>query len=152
MKSRYALPAAVLVEVIAHAIADFEGYFNGSDTRARRNRNPGNIRSWGRVKRAGGFAEFRAVEDGWRALRLQAWKNVVVRGLTLREFFGGRPGFYAGYAPAGDDNQPDRYAQFVRERLVRYGIPLASIDAPLMSLTSGASSGKYPGLGKKRGQ
>lgn len=36
--------------------------------------------------------------------------------LTLSEFFGGKPGVYAGYAPAADNNPVSNYVSFVARR------------------------------------
>ncbi len=74
-----------------------------------RNNNPGALRSWGNLPTSGGFAVFPTCDDGRAALRQQVQRNIN-RGLTLEEFFGGKPGVYPGYAPAGDGNQPNVYA------------------------------------------
>lgn len=108
--------------LMAAWMAVFEGYpVTGS--RAWRNRNPGNLRRWGDLPRVGGFAVFPSHEAGWRALLRQVQLNIG-RGLTLREFFAGKPGVYPGYAPAADGNDPAAYARFISEKT---GIPVDSV-------------------------
>lgn len=119
-----------LVQTIAEAIARFEGFFQPGSL-AQRNNNPGNLRSGPRAvgKDSRGYAVYRTPADGWADLYRQVELNIS-RGLTLREFFGGKPGVYAGYAPAADRNQPDRYAAYVASQA---GVPT---DVPLISLRS----------------
>lgn len=139
------LIASGLVERIAIAISEMEG-FNKPGSRAQRQNNPGNLRSWGKTPVLDGFANFPTPAEGWRALRRQVWRNVD-RGLTLYEFFGGKritdtltvthPDgsveevekttrvVYAGYAPDADGNRSRHYAEFVARRA---GIP---VDVPL---------------------
>ena len=62
-----------------------------------------------------GYAVFNSPEEGWAALRKQIQLNVN-RGLTLEEFFGGKPGVYPGYTPSADSNDPANYARFVAGR------------------------------------
>lgn len=101
-----------LVDPISQAIAQMEGY-NTPGTLAQRNNNPGNLRSGpGQIGTSGGFAVFPDAATGWAALNNQVQLNID-RGLTLNEFFAGKPGVYAGYAPSGDANNPSAYAQFV---------------------------------------
>lgn len=115
-----------LVDKIADAIARFEG-FHKLGSVAQRQNNPGNLRSWGKVPVIGGYASFATVEDGWRALRRQVQKNIG-RGLTLQEFFAGKPGVYAGYSPASDGNHPTLYAAYVARRLdIRSDVVLKEI-------------------------
>lgn len=106
---------ADVVKVISEAIAAMEGY-NVPGSRASRNNNPGNLRRWGNVAIVDGFACFPSAAAGWEALRSQVSRNIK-RGLTLREFFGGKPGVYAGYAPAADGNRPGNYAEYVAARV-----------------------------------
>ena len=112
-----------LVERIAVAISEMEG-FNKPGSRAQRQNNPGNLRSWGKTPIVDGFANFPTAAEGWSALRRQIWRNVD-RGLTLYEFFGGKPNVYAGYAPDADGNRSRHYAEFVAKRA---GIP---VNVPL---------------------
>lgn len=104
------------------AIAQFEGYWQDG-SRARRNNNPGNLRGYdpGVPKDAGGFDIYPSISAGVSALWGQIWKNVY-RGLTLREFFDGKPGIYPGYAPRSDGN-PATYPATVSKWT---GIPLDS--------------------------
>lgn len=104
-----------LIHGIAKAIAAMEGFGSPSSV-ARRNNNPGNLRKWGNVPQEDGFARFPSEAAGWEALRSQISRNVK-RGLTLREFFGGKPGVYAGYAPSADGNHPANYAEFVAHKV-----------------------------------
>lgn len=112
-----------LVDKIAAAIARFEGFYV-PNSRAQRNNNPGNLRRWGNTPVVDGFASFPTLEAGWAALRRQVEINIG-RGLTLNEFFAGKPGVYAGYAPASDNNHPINYARFVGGKA---GVP---VDIPL---------------------
>ena len=112
-----------LTDSIAQAIATYEGYYQ-SGSLAARNNNPGNLRTWGNTPVVDGFARFDTPAAGWSALVGQIELNIS-RGLSLGEFFGGKPGVYPGYAPAADDNQPAAYAQYVAGRV---GVP---VDIPL---------------------
>ena len=104
-----------LVARIAEGIAVMEGFYKAGSA-AKRNRNPGNIRRWGSMPVRNGFVEFPSEDAGWEALSQQVRKNVK-RGLTLYEFFGGKPGDYPGYAPDSDGNHSRRYAEFVARRV-----------------------------------
>jgi len=121
-----------LIDSLAQSIATMEGYFK-PNTIAQRNNNPGNLRSWGSTPTQGGYAVFATAEEGWAALRQQVQRNVN-RGLTLEEFFGGKPGVYPGYAPSADSNNPTHYAQFVAGRA---GIPA---NQPITAFLTGAVS------------
>lgn len=112
-----------MIELFAEAIAHFEGYYQPG-SRAKRNKNPGNLRRWDpKLPVDGdGFQIFPTEMKGWEALRRQIWKNVFVRRLTLLEFFAGKQGVYAGYAPAGDKNDPAAYASFVHRFLGDRGV------------------------------
>lgn len=132
-----------LVEQLTNAIARVEsGNFNAASV-AMRNNNPGNLRSWGNYPVVDGYARFPDYATGMNALRSQVQRNID-RGLTLQEFFGGKPGVYAGYAPAADANNPQSYARTVAGWL---GI---STDAPLNQISSGApvaaAGGSSPGF------
>ena len=87
---------SVLINCIAEAIAKQEGYYKIGSL-AQRNANPGNLRSWGKRPINGGYAQFLKLDGqpdpdaGWAALREQVRKNIA-RGLTLVEFFAGKPG------------------------------------------------------------
>lgn len=111
-----------IIDDIAAAIARQEGTGCGS-----RN-NPGNLRTWGSLPTAGGFAVFPTCEAGWAALRSQVQRNID-RGLTIEEFFGGKAGVYPGYAPAADANQPYVYAANVSGWTgIPLGVPLNALD------------------------
>jgi len=133
-----------LIDSFAQAIGQMEG-FNSPGTIARANNNPGNLRSWGNLPTANGYAVFPTEQAGWDALKLQIQKNID-RGLTLQEFFAGQrdengnviPGGYSGYSSSADRNDPYRYADFVAGRL---GIdPTAPISQSLSDLSDGGSS------------
>ncbi len=117
-----------LVSGIAQSIAAVE---SGGNTNALsyRNNNPGNLRSWGSNPIVNGYAKFPTMQDGWSALYQQIQLNIN-RGLTLNEFFAGKPGVYAGYAPSADSNTPLSYAARVGSDV---GIP---VDVPLNALGS----------------
>ena len=100
-----------LVDDLASAIARYEGFYTAGSLAARNN-NPGNLRSWGSYPVVNGYVQFPDAATGWAALRAQVTKNIG-RGLNLYEFFGGKPGTYAGYSPSGDNNNPNRYAETV---------------------------------------
>ncbi len=115
-----------LIDSIAAAIARMEGFYKPNSI-AQRNGNPGNLRSWGKRPIVGGYAQFATSEDGWRALRRQIGRNIE-RGLTLYEFFGGKLGVYAGYAPAADQNHPREYAEFVARHVgIAADVPLVDV-------------------------
>ena len=67
---------------------------------------------------------YQTYDEGYAALLNQVRLNVN-RGLTLEEFFGGKPGVYPGYAPVGpgihSTNRPQQYASNVSSWT---GIPL----------------------------
>ncbi len=120
------------VDAIAQAIYQMEG--SGPTTIATRNNNPGNLRSGiGQTGTNGGYAVFPDMATGWAALDNQISLNIS-RGLTLNEFFAGKPGVYPGYAPAADSNTPASYAAFVSART---GI---DPNTPLNQLSGGDSS------------
>jgi hypothetical protein len=115
-----------LTESIAQSIAAVESGGNPNALNYRNN-NPGNLRSWGSNPIVDGYASFPTMQEGWSALYSQIDKNIG-RGLTLNEFFAGKPGVYAGYAPAADRNAPLAYAARVGSNV---GIP---VDIPLNQL------------------
>ncbi len=118
-----------LTEQIAQAIATMEGFYTSGSVAQRQN-NPGNLRSWGSAPVVGGYAQFASAADGWNALYQQINLNIG-RGLTLYEFFAGKPGVYAGYSPSADQNQPIQYAQFVGQQIgVNPAVPLNSLGSP----------------------
>jgi hypothetical protein len=129
-----------LIEKIARAIAEMEGFYvtAATPTVAQRNANPGNIRQWrdGRGKvypTSGGYVDFvawastrfpgasreevsqRAIDEGWRILR------VLVGQYLDGHYTEGRPPTVAEmlrvYAPSADGNHPAAYARFVAGKL-----------------------------------
>lgn len=117
------------ISSLANAIQRFEGWAPG--TVAYRNNNPGNLRAG--VGQSGtdarGYAIFPDYATGYAALEHQVQLNVD-RGLTLDEFFGGKPGVYGGYAPSGDSNDPGKYAGTVAGWLgIDPNTPLSAISS-----------------------
>jgi hypothetical protein len=146
-----AVPAVVLVELIVQAIARFEGFFNpvknGKQNVSQRNNNPGNLRAWVGYPTVEGYANFPSIVLGWRCLRVQIWRDIVARRLTLAECI-------RKYAPAADQNDPDHYARTVEAWLYQQGIVLGSIHNNLVGWwarktvsDSLDSDTDYPGLG-----
>lgn len=137
-----------LISGIASAISKMEGY-GLLTSLARKNNNPGNLRTWSGVPSVGGFAKFKRAEDGWKALYQQIESNIFGKGradsfparakegLTLKEFFAGQRdhnnetivGGYPGYAPAADNNKPEHYAKYVATQA-----NIKSIDVKLKTL------------------
>ena len=117
--------ASSLVQGIAAAIQQMEGWFPGS--RSYLNNNPGNLRSGpGMTGTAGGYAVFPDVATGQAALDAQVQSNID-RGLTLQQFFAGGNG-YPGYAPSADNNNPTAYANFVAGQVgIDTSTPLNSV-------------------------
>ncbi len=137
-----------LIERIAQAIAEKEGfYLTGAQasrrrirypSRAQRNANPGNVRTWrdARGKRYptdGGYVDFvawasarypglageplnqKAIEEGWRVLQVLVGQYIDGRYTegkppSLTEMFG-------VYAPGADGNDPEGYAKSVADQL-----------------------------------
>lgn len=115
-----------IVQDLAAAIARQEGANPALN-------NPGNLR-WapGCTSRPNAIAVCPDYATGEAGLERQIQLNID-RGLTLDEFFAGKPGVYAGYAPSADSNRPELYAANVSQWT---GLPT---DVPLNSLSSGAS-------------
>lgn len=103
------------------ALATFEGFFI-SGSISQKNNNPGNLRPIGAST---GFRRFETPELGWERLLHQVKLNIK-RGLTLEEFFLGKPGVYAGYAPLGD-NPPDVMENYLNFMSKQTGIPRDAI-------------------------
>ena len=87
------------------AMAHVEGYFSTANV-AWRNRNPGNLRQWGALPQANGYAVFACAADGFSAL----YRDILANSgkLTLRQFLN-------KYAPASDGNAPEAYVAAVSE-------------------------------------
>ena len=117
-----------LIDAFAYAIGKREGFYNigPNPTRAQRNRNPGNMRPWTGClypKDKDNFVVFPTIQEGWMFLKKQCDRNIFIRHLTFNEFFQGKFGVYAGFAPASDGNKPNAYAAFVVSVLsVRLGL------------------------------
>jgi hypothetical protein len=115
-----------LIDSISQAIANMEGFYKAGSIAQRQN-NPGNLRSWGSYPVENGYVKFPDPATGWGALNRQVSLNID-RGLTLNEFFGGKPGVYPGYSPATDSNDPRGYAVYVASRTgIDPSIPLNSL-------------------------
>ncbi len=127
-----------LLDKLARAIAEMEGFFSAHPTLAQRNANPGNLRAWRDAKgrpypTSGGYVDFvgwashqfpgisheemshRALEEGWRILRVLAGQYVdghytSGKPPTVEEMF-------RTYAPASDGNDPAGYALFVARKI-----------------------------------
>jgi hypothetical protein len=131
---------AELIEKIARAIAEMEGFYvtSAKPTLAQRNANPGNIRQWRDARGRPypthrGYVDFvawaserfpglsreemsrRALEEGWRILR------VLVGQYLDGKYTQGKPPtaeeMFRVYAPSADGNDPAGYARFVAGRL-----------------------------------
>jgi len=86
---------------------------------------------------------------GWRAGRAQCKINIITRGLTFREFFAGKPGVYAGFAPEKDKNIPINYAQAVLDG-IRNGLgldPSITIDSVIYLLADDGPAVRAAKLG-----
>ena len=102
-------------EEIIEAIKTFEGWSDG--TRSWRNHNMGNIRCGSFATRhgatdcdSGGYAIFPDDDTGRDALIYLLFHTKSYRDLTIPEAM-------ERYAPSEDNNHPERYADFIIERL-----------------------------------
>lgn len=102
--------------------------------------NPGNLRAYaaGQPVDSRGIRIFPSYQAGYDALLSQERVNIS-KGVTLDEFFAGKPGVYPGYAPAADRNQPSVYAGNVSTWA---GIPR---DVPLLDLLDAPGAYETPG-------
>jgi hypothetical protein len=127
-----------LLDKLARAIAEMEGFFSAHPTLAQRNANPGNLRAWWDAKgrpypTSAGYVDFvgwashqfpgmsreemsrRALEEGWRILRVLVGQYIDGR------YTGGKPPtveeMFRTYAPASDGNDPAGYALFVARQI-----------------------------------
>lgn len=128
-----------LTSDLAAAIQRMEGACSGSTCR---NNNPGNLRAGPGATGVDsrGIAIFPDYATGQAALEHQVDLNIG-RGLTLDEFFAGKPGVYPGYAPAADSNNPQGYAGTVAGWLgIPENVPLGAIssDSPSFSAETGS--------------
>lgn len=100
-------PTASSRQELLDAIATQEGYYDEDPkTRARRNKNPGNLRG------AEGFYMYPSDEEGFAALGDLLQRN---SGKTLAAYI-------AQHAPASDNNDPEAYTRNVIKRLREKGI------------------------------
>lgn len=117
-----------VIDAIADAISEMEGFKHKTSRVAVRNANPGNIRIW-RGKDGKpypthrGYVDFvawangdytKGLEEGWRVLR------VLVGRYIDGHLTGHPPTFvemFEKYAPAADNNHPRQYAAFVATKL-----------------------------------
>lgn len=81
--------------------------------------------------RANKLRTYQTYEEGYQALINQVRLNVS-RGLTLEEFFGGKPGVYPGYAPVApgihSTNNPNKYASNVSSWTgIPLGVPIKDV-------------------------
>lgn len=97
------------IQLIAELIAYMEGWYDHQVTIPRTHNNPGDLRHWGHYPVREGYVQFPSPLAGWNALFEQIFLNIR-RDLTLREFFQGKPGVYAGY-----DKTNSGYPEFVSE-------------------------------------
>ncbi len=99
----------------ALAIQEYEGWYPGSLT--YRQNNPGALR-WSKyeIDNKNGFSVFSDYETGLKALEFQLQiaadgrSKVYNPEMTLKDFF-------KVYAPSSDNNDPERYANFVIAKL-----------------------------------
>jgi hypothetical protein len=130
---------AVSVDSLAAAITQMEGAC--SSPGVCRGNNPGNLRAYaaGQPVDSRGIRIFPDFDSGEAALDSQISLNVS-KGLTLNEFFAGKPGVYSGYAPSADSNNPAGYASFVASQTG------ADPNVPLSSLLAGDSGSGTPAV------
>lgn len=127
--------SANIIDSLAKAIAEMEGFTSGASKIARENNNPGNIRFWhDSLPMNKGFTKFPNLDAGWNAL------NKLIGDYIKGRYTGGKSPtleeFFAKYAPGSDGNNPVKYAQYVSGRT---GIPLG---VPLQDYITGANSGE----------
>lgn len=151
-----------LIFSFADACAKEEGFFDRRGTMGhpftipQRLHNPLDLRTWkdaagNPYEELNGYVNFpvceivdcknpdHPAEIGWRAGRAQCSINIAKRGLTFREFFAGKPGVYAGFAPSRDKgNRPEEYADAVLDHVRQeFGFgPEVTIDTVILSLAS----------------
>lgn len=130
-----------LLSAIVDGITRQEG-FGLPNSRATKNNNPGNLRTWGTRPINGGYAFFPTKEDGFKALNTQVSK-LYTRNVSLYEFFAGqrdengrlKPGGYYGYCPLGDGaNNPLVYAMNVAAKVQEKTGESVDIHKPLQEI------------------
>ncbi len=101
---------------LAAAIKRYEGWKPGS--RSWRNRNPGNLRSSPyEVMKVDGFSSFSSDHQGMVALMWDLYAKCNGRTSTRLGPKSTLEDLFAIYAPSGDDNNPDEYAEAVAGEL-----------------------------------
>lgn len=131
-----------IVQNLALAIADVEGFSSGKSKVAVQNNNPGNIRYWSAsTPTRNGFAVFSSLDDGWNALYkvIVDYANGKYEYLYKKKYgkgyvIAGQPSLleiFATYAPAEDRNNPISYAQTVSAKTgIPLDVPLNMVGAP----------------------
>ena len=107
---RYVSARAGEKNSVIYKTADGPEFLHSGGTRAWRNNNPGNLvaseKSGRSIGKAGGFAVFPTYEDGWAALKYSL--THFYSDLKLDKVF-------EKYAPATDNNDPQRYIKMVKQ-------------------------------------
>lgn len=119
-----------LLEAIADAIYAYEG--NRPPSRAYMNRNPGNLRTWGSLEEhdAEHFCVFPTFLDGYSALLDDLRDKVTGKTITGLSSRSTLAQLISVWAPAGDGNDPDSYAEFVALQLAKtYSVPVSARDS-----------------------
>jgi len=117
-----------LIDRMADAISEMEGFKSGKSRVAVEQANPGNIRAWRTAQgemypRRRGYVDFvrfcggdyeKGLAEGWRVLKVLIERYLEGRytnkkSPTFREMF-------HAYAPKSDNNNPDGYAEFVARK------------------------------------
>lgn len=141
----------IFIAAYAKACGTEEGFFKSGKvpTIPQRLNNPLDLRSWKDNKGkpypvVNGYAKFPDPETGWAAGRSQCRINIVKRQLTFREFFSGKRGVYAGFAPRADRNDPFGYANNVLAFVKRAfpaseEVQAATIDTVIATLVNPAA-------------
>lgn len=123
---------AGLTEDFAAAIARFEGFLSGASQVAVNNNNPGNLTGGPNCTQrdSRGFCVYSSVDLGWSDLYHQITLNEN-RGLTPIEFFCGKSGVYAGYAPDAGGNNCTQYGNTVAQQLgLDPNVPINQQETP----------------------
>ena len=111
----------------AEAIKEFEGWFPPSikvplGSVSYRNKNPGNLKNL-----SGKFIVYPTYEAGWNALIDYLTRACTGRHMAYKPEMSIRQ-FFSVYAPANDNNYPEKYAQFFASKI---GVP---VDTPIREL------------------
>lgn len=132
---------AGLVDDLAQAITRFENTNPSYNNPCALTAGPG---ATGRAPN--GIALFSDWDTGRAACNRQIQLNID-RGLTLEEFFAGKPGVYPGYAPAAAGNDPAHYAATVSRWLgISSDVPLNAAGADA-AVAPSSSDGMLIGAG-----